>query len=149
MPSEILRDYHRMNLDQKYEFTFAGYVFGEYPNHQAIYVDRTKMTTEPGFDRWIRVGTTFKKLPPGFIILFPKLEVTNVMSTGNVARYQVRLNDTSYLQPHTGHCTPYGLAQLPSGYGDRQMPFIKLFRVLVPILPSCICLFSELFHWLT
>ena len=51
MPSEILRDYHRMNLDQKYEFTFAGYVFGEYPNHRAIYVDRTKMTTEPGFDR--------------------------------------------------------------------------------------------------
>ena len=85
-----------------------------------------------------------QKLPPGFIILFSKLEVTNVMSTGNAARYQVELYNVSYLQPHTEHCTPYELAQLPSSYGDRQMPFIKMFRVLVPILPSCICLFSEL-----
>ena len=69
------------------------------------------MTTEEGYDRCIRAGTAFKKLPPGFIILFSKLEVTDVMSTGDAARYQVKLNDTSYLQPHTDPCTPYGLAQ--------------------------------------
>ena len=100
-----------MNLDQKYEFAFAGYVFDKYPNHRAIYLDRTNMATEEGFDRCIRVGTAFKKLPRGFIILFSKLEVTDVMSTGNAARYQIELIDGPYLQPHTDPCTPYGLAQ--------------------------------------
>ena len=69
------------------------------------------MTTEDGFDRCVRAGTAFKKLPRGFIILFSKLEVTNMESTGDTARYQVRLFDGTYLQPHTDHCTPYGLAQ--------------------------------------
>ena len=65
MQSENLRAYRRMNLDQKYEFAFRGYVFEKYLNHRAIYLDRTKMTTEQGFDRCIRVGTAFKKLPQG------------------------------------------------------------------------------------
>ena len=60
MQSENLIAYRRMNLDQKYEFTFAGYVFDKYPNHRAIYLGRTNMRTEPGFDRCIRVGTAFK-----------------------------------------------------------------------------------------
>ena len=111
MQSENLRAYRRMNLDQKYEFAFRGYVFVKYPNHRAIYLDRTKMTSEQRFDRCIRVGTAFKKLPPGFIILFSKLEVTNVMSSGNAARYQVKLINGSYLQPHTDPCTSYRLAQ--------------------------------------
>ena len=208
MQSENLRAYCRMNLDQKYEFAFAVYVFDKYPNHRAIYLGTTNITTEHGFDRCIRVGTAFKKLPPGFIILFSKLEVTYVMSTGNAARYQVRLYNGSYLQPHTDPCTPYGLAQfvncclslslttdwiagqnmqtkqcelitnigralrrdyndispayvnvvanikqgdellLPKGYGDRQMIFIQLFRVLVPSIqsPSCICVLSKLLY---
>ena len=111
MQSKNLRAYHRMNLDQKYEFAFRGYVFEKYPNHLAIYLGKTNMTTEQGFDRCIRVGTAFKKLPPGFIILFSKLEVTDVMLTGDTARYQVQLNDGSFLEPHTDPCTPYGLAQ--------------------------------------
>ena len=69
------------------------------------------MTTKQGFDRCIRVGTAFKKLPRGFVILFLKLDVTDVMSTGDTARYQVQLNDGSYLQSHTDPCTPYGSAQ--------------------------------------
>ena len=111
MQSENLRAYLRMNLDQKYEFAFRGYVFEKYPNHRAIYLSKTNMTTERGFDRCIRVGTAFKKLPRGFIILFSKLEVTDVMSTGDAARYQVKLMNGSYLQPHTDPCTSYGLAQ--------------------------------------
>ena len=111
MQSENLRTYLRMNLNQKYEFAFRGYVFEKYPNHRAIYLSKTNMTTERGFDRCIRVGTAFKKLPRGFIILFSKLKVTDVMSTGDAARYQVKLMNGSYLQPHTDPCTSYGLAQ--------------------------------------
>ena len=37
--------------------------------------------------------------------------MTDVISTGNATRYKVQLNDGSLLQPHTDHCTPYGLAQ--------------------------------------
>ena len=111
MQSKNLRTYLRMDLNQKYEFAFRGYVFEKHPNHRAIYLDTTNMTTEQGFDRCIRVGTAFKKRPRGFIILFSKLEVTDVMSTGNAARYQIELIDGPYLQPHTDPCTPYGLAQ--------------------------------------
>ena len=111
MQSENHRAYRKLNLNQKYEFAFRGYVFEKYPNHPAIYLSNTNMTTEPGFNRCIRVGTAFKKLPPGFIIPFSKLEVTNVRSTGDTARYQVELPDRLYLQPHTDPCTPYGLAQ--------------------------------------
>ena len=108
MQSESLRTYLRMNINQRYEFAFRGYVFEKHPNHRAIYLDTTNMTTETGFNRCIRAGTAFKKIPRGFIILFSKLEVTDVMSTGNAARYQVELNDGSFLQPHTEYCTPYG-----------------------------------------
>ena len=61
MQSENLRAYLRMNLDQKYEFAFRGYVFEKYPNHRAIYLSKTNMTTERGFDRCIRLRNTFFK----------------------------------------------------------------------------------------
>ena len=111
MHSENLRAYQQMNLNQKYEFAFRGYVFDKYPNHPAIYLRTTNMTTEDGFDRCVRAGTAFKKLPPEFIILFSKLEVTNEQSVGDAARYQVQLLNGTYLQPHRDPCTPYGLAQ--------------------------------------
>ena len=111
MHSANLRAYSRMNLNQKYEFAFRGYAFENNPNHKAIYLDTTNMVTEPGYNRCIRAGTAFKKLPPSCIILFSKLAVTDVMSTGDAARYQVQLNETSFLQPHKDPCTPYGLAQ--------------------------------------
>ena len=78
MQSKNLKAYRKMKLNQKYEFAFRGYVFEKYPNQRAIYLDTTNMTTEAGFDRCIRAGTAFKKLPPGFVILFSKLVVTDV-----------------------------------------------------------------------
>ena len=111
MHSENLRAYRNMNLNQEYEFAFGGYVFDKYPNHPAIYMSTTNITTEFGFNRCVRAGTAFKKLPPEFIILFSKLEVTNEQSDGDAARYQVKLLDGTYLQPHRDPCTSYGLAQ--------------------------------------
>jgi hypothetical protein len=111
MYSENLETYRAMNLDQKYEFAFRGYVFEKYPKHKAIYMDFTNMTTQAGYDRCVRAGTAFEKLPEGFIVLFSKLEVSNVKSKGDAARYQVELTKTSFLQPHTDPCTSYGLAQ--------------------------------------
>ena len=111
MQSENLRAYLRMNLNQKYEFAFNGYIFDKYPNHPAIYLGTTNMTTEDRFNRCVRAGTAFKKLPPEFIILFSTLEVTDEESDGDAARYQVELLGGGYLQPHTDPCTPYGLAQ--------------------------------------
>ena len=69
------------------------------------------MATQKGYERCIRAGTAFKKLPKGFFILFSKLAVTNVRSTGDAARYQVILGERSFLQQHMDSCTPYGLAQ--------------------------------------
>ena len=101
-----------MNLNQKYEFAFHGYTSENYPNHKAIYLDDTNVATQQGYDRCICFGTAFKELPKDFVILFSKLAVTNVMSTGDAARYQDELTETSFLQPHTDPCTPYGLVQL-------------------------------------
>ena len=111
MQSENLRAYLSMSLNQKYEFAFGGYVFDKYPNHPAIYMSTTNMTTDSGFNRCVRAGSAFKKLPPEFIILFSTLEVTDEESDGHTARYQVQLLNGKYLQPHTDPCTPYGLAQ--------------------------------------
>ena len=111
MHSKNLRAYSKMKLNQKYGFAFCKYFFEKYPNHKAIYLDVTNMTTQQGYNRCIRAGTEFKELPPGFIIVFSKLAVTDVMSTGDAARYQVKLTDTSFLLPHRYPCTPYGLGQ--------------------------------------
>jgi hypothetical protein len=111
MQSENLRTYRRMNLNQKYEFAFNGYIFDKYPNHPAIYLSTTNMTADPRFNRCVRAGSAFKKLPPEFIILFSTLEVTDGQSDGDAALYQVELLNGGYLQPHTNPCTLYGLAQ--------------------------------------
>ena len=63
-----------MNLIQKYELAFRRYVFEKYPNHKAIY----NVATEENYYRCVRVGTAFEEIPQGFIILFCKLEATNV-----------------------------------------------------------------------
>ena len=111
MQSENLRTYLSMNLNQKYEFAFNGYIFDKYPNHPAIYLSTTNMPTDPRFNRCVRAGSAFKKLPPEFIILFSTLEIPDEQSDGDAALYQVELHNGKYLQPHTDPCTPYGLAQ--------------------------------------
>ena len=145
MESENLRAYKKMNLNQKYEFAFGGYVFEKYPNHPAIYLSTTNMTTQAGFDRCIRAGTAFKKLPPGFIIPFSKLQVTNVKSKGDAARYQVHLTKTSFLQTHPDPCTSYGLGQfinccLPEdsriGCIDGQNMKVKQCELITIMHPS-------------
>ena len=45
MQSKNLRTYLRMNLNQEYDFALC-YVFEEYPNHLAIYLDTTDMSTQ-------------------------------------------------------------------------------------------------------
>ena len=112
MHSKNLRAYSKMKLNQKYEFAFRGYTFEKYPNHKAIYLDVTNMATEQGYNRCIRAGTAFKELPPGFIILFSKLAVTDVMSTGDAAT-DIKLNSPIHHSSSNTRigCTPYGLAQ--------------------------------------
>ena len=41
MHSENMQAYKTMNLNEKYEFAFGGYVFEKYPKHKAIYMDFT------------------------------------------------------------------------------------------------------------
>ena len=69
------------------------------------------MATEENYDRCVRAGTAFEKVPEVFILLLSKREVTDVKLTGKAARYQVFLTRTSYLQPDRNPCTPYGLVQ--------------------------------------
>ena len=59
MYSENLQTYRTMNLNQKYEFAFPGYVFEKYTKYKAIYMDFTNMTTQVGYDRCVRAGTAF------------------------------------------------------------------------------------------
>ena len=45
MQSEDRKTYLRMNLNQEYDFALC-YVFEKYPNHRAIYLDTTNMSTQ-------------------------------------------------------------------------------------------------------
>ena len=45
MQSEDRKTYLRMNLNQEYDFVLC-YVFEKYPNHRAIYLDTTNMSTQ-------------------------------------------------------------------------------------------------------
>ena len=97
-----------MNLNQKYEFAFDGYMFEKYPNHRTIYMDVTNKPTN--YDRCIRVEKRSKNYLS--IMLFSKHEVTNVNLKEEPARYQVQLTKkTSFSQPHRNSSTPYGLCQ--------------------------------------
>ena len=52
----------------------------------------TLMNTKPGFNRCIRVGTAFDKLPEGFMILFSHWSITDVPCTSGIPhKYQVSL----------------------------------------------------------
>ena len=69
---------------------------------KAIEMDVTLMNTEPSFNRCIRLGTAFDKLPEGFIILFIYWAFTDVPFISGIPhhRYQVSLPHNKYLQPH-------------------------------------------------
>ena len=61
----------------------------------------TLMNTKPGFNRCIRVGTAFDKLPEGFMILFSHWSITDVPCTSGIPhKYQVSLPYGKYLQTH-------------------------------------------------
>ena len=75
-------------------------------------MDITLMNTEPGFNRCIRVGMAFDKLPEGFVILFSHWSITDVpFTTGIPHKYQVSLPYGKYVQPHQNRIEPYGVAQ--------------------------------------
>jgi hypothetical protein len=45
MQPKNLQAYLRMNLNQEYDFALC-YVFEKYPNHRALYLDTTDMSTQ-------------------------------------------------------------------------------------------------------
>ena len=89
----------------------SGYAFAHDTKRKAIEMDVTLMNTEPGFNRCIRVGTAFDKLPEGFIILLSHCAITDVPFTTCIPhKYQVSLPYGKYLQPHQDR-VGYGVAQ--------------------------------------
>ena len=94
-----------MLITKKYQFALNGHAFAHDTTWKAIEMDVTLMTTAAGFNRYIRVGTAFDKLPEGFIILFSHWIITDVPFTSGIPhRYQVS-------PPHQNRVEPYGLAQ--------------------------------------
>ena len=106
-----VRVYEKWNMKQKYDFALSGYKFADNPGEKAIELGTTDMTTDPRFNRCIRVGTAFDELPEGFIILFSHWDITDKKLTGDPARYQVKLPHKRYLQPHPDPVSDYGLGQ--------------------------------------
>ena len=93
----------------------SGYAFAHDTKRKAIEMDVTLMNTEPGFNRCIRVGTAFGKLPEGFIILLSHCAITDVPFTTCIPhKYQVSLPYGKYLQPHQDRVEAYGVAQFIS-----------------------------------
>ena len=121
------KKYEKLLINEKYQFALDGYAFPHDTTMKAIEMDITLMKTQAGFDRCIRVGKAFDKLPKGFVILFSHWSITDVpFTTGIPHKYQVSLPYRKYLQPHQDRVEPYGVAQFINCCVSPNSPAIVL-----------------------
>ena len=111
--SANLKRYNAMGINDKIAFAKAGYKFPDQPECPAILTATSSIRMPDGSDRGVMAHKLFESLPKGFIILFSKLEVTEVQHRGDLqACYQVSLFGGKFLLTHTVETPPHGLAQI-------------------------------------
>ena len=107
------RRYKAMRINEKIEFAKAGYKFPDQPECPAIITSPSSIRMKRGSNNGVMAHKLFEKLPKGFIILFSKLEVTDVPHVGDLqACYQVSLHAGRFLLTHTEEMAPHGLGQI-------------------------------------
>ena len=108
-----LKRYNAMKINDKIAFAKAGYIFADQPECPAILTATSSIRMPLGSNRGVIGHKLFESLPKGFIILFSKLEVTEVQHRGDLqACYQVSLFGGKFLLTHTVETPPHGLAQI-------------------------------------
>ena len=108
-----LKRYNAMKINEKIAFAKGGYTFPDQPECPAILTGTSSIRMRADTNRGVMAHKLFESLPKGFIILFSKLEVTDVQHRGDLqACYQVSLHGGRFLLTHTVETPPHGLAQI-------------------------------------